>query len=159
MKIIVGALVLSAVGVVGALSFSKEVLVKRTTTEATICKITQKPQDFSGQPVRVRAYLDSDGLDWILLKDDNCPKNGINLEFSEGEAKSASFKKIQNFVFYQEPSGTQYKDIYANFLGKFYWNPGSPDLHQRFVFTVDRVDNLSMSHRSEKRESPFSELR
>ena len=116
------------------------------------------PQNFSDKTVRIDGYVDSDGFEWILLKDDRCAKNGVNLIFSDTDAISANAQKINNAVFHELPFGTGYKDIRATFIGSFQWRPADNDRHYGMRLVVDRIDNLRIGRLKRKRPSPFPEL-
>lgn len=126
---------------------------------STICQLVSSPTDFTDRTVRVDAYVESDGMEWVLLKDDRCAARQINLDYSDTAAESTNAKRIKEAIFYMRPFGTAYKDIRARFVGRFQWRPESDDLHRKLVLVVSSIDNLRISRRTRKRESPFPELR
>jgi hypothetical protein len=125
---------------------------------ATVCELVRAPEKFSGKDVRINAYIDSDGLEWVLLKDDACARNGVNLEYSDSAANGTDARRIREAIFHTKPLGTDYKDIRGAFFGRFQWMPQKRDPHVRMRFIVSRIEHLEIASRLQKRPSPFPEL-
>ena len=104
-------------------------------------------------------YIDSDGFERVLIRNDSCAKFGLILGYSTIGAKSSGAKKIKEAVFYTPPWGTDYKDIRATFVGHFIWQPATADRNSTMRLIVDEVDNLRMVRLKHKRLSPYPELR
>jgi hypothetical protein len=126
---------------------------------ASICEIFDAPGNFNGSELSVRGYIDSDGFEWLQLRDDRCPQFGMNVDFSEEFADRPLAKQIREAVFYTLPPGTDFKDIRGTFSGRFRWSPEAPDAHRkRFQFVVDGVSGLTVRTLREKRPSPYPGL-
>jgi hypothetical protein len=126
---------------------------------ATVCEIVLSPAKYNDRELQIQARVESDGMHWLLLVDDHCPKLGLNFSYSARFAGSKDEKLIHQQVFLSPPLGTAYKDLNGLFSGKFMLDLGNPHPSERYKFVVETTRNLTVKQRPTKRLSPFSELR
>ena len=131
--------------------------LSRTTVSTTVCKLSKDPDGFIHYKVRASGYVDSDGMEWVVLRDDACPEESVSLEYSSAGAASSAAKEITKAIFHTLPIGTDTKDIRATFVGQFEWRMINSKRAKTLV--ADRIEDLSIKKMKQKRLSPFPELR
>jgi hypothetical protein len=124
-------------------------------TPTSVCELARQPQSFDHRTVQVVGYMESDGLEWLQLKDDKCPREAVNIDYSPNFSGSPQAQKISNTIFHTPPLGTAYKDIRGTFIGDYTWKAGTPPDSK---VVIHEVRDLNISPLKKKRASPFPEL-
>jgi len=112
--------------------------------DATVCDLFSKAKEFNGKSVRVRATVDSDGIENTLLRDETCPQGGIGLWTPEDvEHRKWTARALKDAIFRMGLRGTdKNKTINGTFLGTFSLKDG-PEFPER-VLRLDDVPDLTI---------------
>jgi hypothetical protein len=85
----------------------------------TVCAIAADPDRFEGRIVTIDAVV-SVGYHFSLLKDDECPRVGIQLGWAEPAASRRDIRQMKDVLFETAPSRDNDRAISATFTGRFY---------------------------------------
>jgi hypothetical protein len=100
-------------------AFAQEPGKTDKTWETSVCAISQSPDRYNGELIRVMARVESDGQEWTVLTDKACQYGGMALDRT---GRFSGQKDLEN-ALYSKPPGTRYLMITGVFIGKFEWCP------------------------------------
>jgi hypothetical protein len=112
----------------------------------TVCSIVLHPEEFDGRLVRVRARINSDGIERTVLFSDKCPDRGIALVVPPECSQTTGVLSLHRAIFGGHP-GTADKRIEGTFSGTFLWSPmGVPSR----TMQVQQITHIQVSSLEEK---------
>jgi hypothetical protein len=99
------------------------------------------PEMFSGKIVRLSGRIESDGLEYTIIKSSECPKDGAGISYSTTAASSRDVKLLERAILAAPSAGTRNKIIKATVSGVLKWDPSIPSIFKRTI-VVERVTHL-----------------
>jgi len=91
-------------------------------TDTTICQLVKHPQEFNKKVVRVRALVESDGIEHTVLLDESCESQGVVPWVSRENSEHSDIEKLHDAIFRRGRPGTTGKRITGVFTGTFSWH-------------------------------------
>ena len=117
-----------------------------SSVNTTVCSIVSRPQKFNKRLVRLRARVNSDGIERTVLVSDKCADKGIALIVPPEAAQSTGALTLHRAIFQGRP-GTTDKRIDATFLGMFLWSPADVPSRILQVREITEVQVSSLNKR------------
>jgi hypothetical protein len=88
----------------------------------TVCQLASRPQDFNSLQVRVSGKIEGNGIDLIIVTDDQCPELGVALDASPLVSKSSLVMRMSDAVAENRLlKPTERRSIFATITGSYHF--------------------------------------
>ena len=112
--------------------------------QTTVCEVTADQEKFNNKRIRLRAEVQSDGIELTVLVDEKATcKHGLGIILSKQAKEGGVFEDVENAIYRQGRIGAGFdgKRVFATFVGIFTVRRTPPTR----VLSIESVSGLEIN--------------